>query len=268
MPKSSLSGRTVLVTRPRAQADSLVQELESLGATIFVMPVIEIQPPLSFEPLDRALNSLDTYDWVVLTSVNGVRAVSSRMAELGIPVEKLSSRRLATIGPATAAELAHFARQPDLVPAEYVSEAIAETVKGLVELPTEAGKPRFLLARADIARRDLAELLRGLGAEVDEVAAYRIVRSVGAVDLPEAAPDYITLTSSSAARGTHEILAENGRLGWMSESRLVCIGPITSATVTEMGFGVAAQASEYTVPGVVKALLDDAKSLVPEETHA
>lgn len=238
------------------------------------MPAIEIKPPFSFGPLDTALRDLEGYDWVVLTSVNGVKSISIRMAELGIPIEKLSSRKLAAIGPATAAELERVARKPDLVPAEYVSEAIAEAIRELssagfqpaVGAPAVHGPQRFLLARADIARRDLAHLLRAEGAEVDEIAAYRIVRGKGSADLPDQAPDYITLTSSSAARNAYEMLKEKGLEGWMTSSALVCIGPITSRAVRELGFEVAAEATEYTSAGLIKALTSHAQDFA--RTHA
>jgi uroporphyrinogen-III synthase len=267
----SLVGKSVLVTRPKAQAEGLVTELEALGATVYAMPVIQIAPLESTGRLDEALTHLDRYDWIVLTSVNGVKAVAERLEALSIPSAKLGEKRLATIGPATAAELEKIARKPDLMPDEYVSEAIAAMFSSAGDSP--AGK-RFLLARADIARKDLANLLREQGAIVDEVAAYRIIRGEGTAELPKEAPDYITLTSSSAARGTYEILKENGHADWMERSAIVCIGPITSGTVHELGFEVAAEAKEYTVPGLVKVLMKHAQpnnpatSLGEETLHA
>jgi len=261
-----LSGKSVLVTRPKEQAGGLIEALEALGSIVLAMPVIEIRPPESFMLLDAALRNLDSYDWVILTSVNGVKAVQARMHELAIPIERLAERRLAAIGPATAAELEKFARKPDLVPEEYVSEAIAAAIAGIDLQPAEfRGPARFLLARADIARKDLANILRAQGGVVDEIAAYRIVRRKGTVDLPPNAPDYITLTSSSAAESTFEMLKENGHEDWMVNSHLVCIGPITSGTVRKMGFVVASEAIEYTVPGLIKALVDHATK---EPVHA
>lgn len=253
-----LAGRTVLVTRPKHQSDTAVAELERLGATVFALPAIEIAPLEDYSALDQALRSLRDYDWVVLTSVNGVRAVETRMEALGLPFSDLADRSLAAIGPATAAEIERICRKPDLVPQDFVSEAIAEA------LPAIAGK-RFLLARADIARKDLANILRTGGAQVDEVAAYRIVKSSEEAHLPESCPDYITLTSSSAARSTCDLLKSNGKEKWMEESHLVTIGPITSATVRELGFTVAAEAAEFTVPGLIQALVEHAQK---EPIHA
>jgi uroporphyrinogen-III synthase len=255
-----LNGKTVLVTRPKGQSESAVAELERLGATVYVLAVIQIEPLESTAGLDEALRNLERYDWVVLTSVNGVQAVGERLLSLGIPTTQLASLKLATIGPATGAKLEKLVRKPDLIPAEYVSESIAE---GLGDVQ---GK-RLLLARADIARKDLANILRERGAVVDEVAAYRIVQGTGSEELPEVAPDYVTLTSSSAARSTYDILKQKGRQDWMESSAIVTIGPITSDTVRELGFQVAAEAKEYTLPGLVSALVDLA-SETPQRPNA
>jgi hypothetical protein len=125
------------------------------------------------------------------------------------------------------------------------------------------GRMRFLLARADIARKDLANLLRDQGWDVDEVAAYRISKGEGAQDLPSNAPDYITLTSSSAAKGTLEMLKEKGHEDWMHKAKLICIGPITSATVIDLGYDVEGEAKDYTSEGLLQALVKNAKSSNP-----
>jgi uroporphyrinogen-III synthase len=246
-----LAGRTVLVTRPETQSHDFVAELQKLGATVLSMPAIQIAPPENLEILDGALREVGSCDWVVFTSVNGVRSVIERIDALGLPRADLKRPKVAAIGPATASEYAkHVGVDPDLVPQEFVSEAIAEAVGDV------AGK-RFLLPRADIARKDLANLLREKGAIVDEGAPYRIVPSDSSeLDLPLGAPDFITLTSSSAARSTFEMLKSRGRELWFSQSGLVTIGPITSGTVRELGFPVAAEASDYTVPGLTRALID------------
>jgi len=244
-----LEGKRVLVTRPRDQAHDLVDRLERLGAMTIVLPAIAIAPPEDLAPLNRALGALEQYDWVVLTSVNGVRAVKDRLEALGIPSTTLAERRLAVIGPSTAAATEEAFRKPDIVPSEFVSEAIAEALG-------EVRGQRFLLARADIARKDLAVILRERGADVEEVAAYRIVPS-GEADLDprQPAPDYITLTSSSAVHGTLARLREKGVEGWMRQAELVSIGPITSATIEDLGLRVAVSADEYTIPGLVEALV-------------
>ena len=247
MPRP-LEGKSFLVTRPKHQARDLADPLEALGAKVWVLPAIDIAPPLDWAPLDAALNGLDEFDWVVLTSANGVEAVRARMAALGISPDRLATRRLAVIGPATAEALTAAFRGPDAIPDEFVSEAISEAlgeVRGL----------RILLARADIARRDLATILSERGATVVGVAAYRIVPPTDeAIVLPDRAPDAITLTSSAAVRGTLAALQSRNREAWMEQAALICIGPITAQTVRELGYLPAAMANEYTIPGLVAAL--------------
>lgn len=246
--ETRLAGKTVLVTRPKAQSGGMKVRLEALGAKVVEMPAIEILPLGDYREFDRTLNHLDSFDWIVLTSVNGVRFVAERMTALGIPKENLANRMLAAIGPATAEALAEICRYPDLVPSEFVAEALGE------QLPVQAGQ-RVLLARADIARKELAEMLRARGAVVNELTVYRIVRSNDAPAFIER-PDYITLTSSATARATLDLLESQANSAWMREARIVCIGPITAATVAEMGFAVAGVAHAYTVDGLVEKLIE------------
>ena len=253
--RGGLSGLTILVTRPAGQAAGLVEPLEARGAMVYSLPAIEIRPPLDPEPLDEALRNLNRYHWIVLTSVNGVAAVRERAGALGV-TQGILGRRLAAVGPSTAKAVREAFREPDLVPSEYVGERVAEAlgdVRGL----------RFLLARADIARRDLPDRLRNGGAIVDDPAAYRIVRPEAVGDLPEVCPDVIALTSSSAAFGTRDALEAAGRGEWMRTARLACIGPLTAATVRELGYEVALMPSEYTIPGLVEALVEDASTPSP-----
>ncbi len=249
--EGELFGQTVLVTRPAKQAAGLVEPLEALGATVFLLPAIEIAPPLDPEPLDEALRNLDRYDWLVLTSVNGVEALRERARALGV-VEAVVGCRIAAVGPSTAKAAREAFREPDLVPEEYVGEAVAAALG-------EVRGRRFLLARADIARDDLPRRLREGGATVDDPAAYRIVRPTLEMDLPQACPDWIALTSSSAVFGTRDALAAQGRGEWMRTARLACIGPLTAATVRESGYEVAVMAEAYTIPGLVEAMVRESE---------
>lgn len=245
-----LEGLSILVTRPASQAAGLCEPLAMLGATVFSLPAIAIAPPLDFAPFDEALRNLACYDWVVLTSVNGVAAVRYRMEELGLDRGWLDEVKIAVIGPATGDAVRSAFREPDLMPEEYVSESIAQAlgdVRGF----------RILLARADIARKDLGTILRIGGATVDEVAAYRIVAPKDDIQLPEDRPDIITLTSSSSVHGTRQALAQRNKEHWMNESRLACIGPITAATVRELGYRVSLTAREFTIAGLVNAIVSE-----------
>ena len=243
-----LSGISVLVTRPAGQAAGLVEPLEARGATVFSLPAIEIAPPLDPEALDEALRNVGSYDWVVATSVNGVQALGDRRQALGLRMETFDGVKLAAVGPSTAAAFRQAFREPDAVPQEFVGERVAEAMGDV------RGK-RFLLARADIARKDLPERLRAMGAEVDDVAAYRIVRPSPDGPLPEVAPDWIALTSSSGVIGTRDALAAGGKEEWMRSARLACIGPLTAATVLELGYEVEVMAEAHTILGLVEAIV-------------
>ncbi|MDR3692057.1 MAG: uroporphyrinogen-III synthase [Fimbriimonas sp.] len=250
-----LAGKRILVTRPRGQASQLADRLQELGAIPVQLPAIEIAPPLDYAPVDTALRGVERYDWIVMTSVNGVESVSARMDTLGLSREPFRNRRIAVIGPATAAATALKFREPDLVPAEYVSEAISAAIEPI------SGK-RFLLLRADIARKDLAEELRRRGGDVTEVAVYRIVSDRDAkLAEDEPRPDYITLTSSASVHATLAKLREAGREVWMRKVPIACIGPITAKTVTDLGFSVSVGAAEYTIPGLVEAIVRHAKGV-------
>lgn len=252
-----LLGKRIMITRPERQSAGLRAKLEELGAVTELVPAVDIAPPIDPEPLKSAIRNLGEYDWLVLTSVNGVEAVRTQTDSLGIRIEGFPNLKIAAIGPATAAALSTWYRSPDLVPDEYVSEAIATA------LPNINGK-RFLLARADLARKDLAQTLRSRGAEVDEVTAYRIVRNSEA-KLPDPIPDAITFTSAEVARATYDLLKKHGKEDWMNRCGLFCIGPITAAALQELGFEATAVAAEYDNDGLVAALV---KSLGKETAHA
>lgn len=251
-----MSGRRIVVTRASEQARDLVEQLRALGAAPIECPAISIAPLLDFRELDAVISRLETYDWVIFTSVNGVAAVASRMEAVGIDKAALCARKLGVIGPATRETLVELGCRPDFIPDSYVAEAIVEQigdVKGC----------RVLLPRADIARKALAAGLRVKGAVVDEVDAYRTVTGRGIATLAElllsGTADAVTFTSSSTVRYTLDGLVESGwevgrAVGLLNGSAIVCIGPITAQTAREHGLKVAAVADEYTANGLVEAL--------------
>lgn len=251
-----LEGRRVVVTRPEGEASELAAQLAELGAIPVLMPAVEIVPLQDTRELDACLLNLGAFDWIVLTSVNGVAAVQSRMEALQIPTDALGERKLAVIGPATAQALTDFCRPPDLVPDEFVSEGISEALQDV------AGQ-RFLLARADLARKDLALNLRGRGAQVTEVAAYHIRPASSPPE--QTRPDFIALTSSAGAGATLDRYEQAGRSQWLREAELVCIGPITADTVRSRGYSVAAIANPYTSAGLLQAIVELATK---EPAHA
>jgi uroporphyrinogen III methyltransferase / synthase len=238
-PSGPLVGRRIVITRPAERAGRLAEKLASLGAVPVVFPTIRIEAAEP-GPLVDAARELDGFDWVIFTSASGVEAFFARLADAGKDARDVSRRKIAAIGPVTAAALRERGVEPALVPPEYVAEAILAALG-------EVRGSRFLLPRADIAREALADGLRERGAEVTEVAAYRTVGADGPPpDLGDA--DAVTFTSSSTVR---HFVASGARL---PRAKVVCIGPVTAATARELGLAVSAVATAYTEDGLIEAL--------------
>jgi uroporphyrinogen III methyltransferase/synthase len=250
-----LLGKRVLVTRPQRQAGDLVRRLELLGAVPLVLPAVEIGPPADWGPVDRAIDELADYQWLAFTSGNGVGAFLGRLRARGRDLRALGGLKLAAIGPATAEALRGYHLEPEIVPAEFRSEALAAALMEHV-----AGKA-VLLARADRGRELLREELARAARRVEQVAVYSQVDAVDAgapvLDfLRRGEIDYVTVTSSNIARALLGALDEVCRARLKSgETRLVSISPVTSAAVRELGLPVAAEATAYTAPGLVDALV-------------
>ncbi|HTO10385.1 MAG TPA: uroporphyrinogen-III synthase [Candidatus Binatia bacterium] len=251
-----LDGRTIVVTRAAAQAQRFTQLLEAAGARVLEAPAIVIAPPPSWEPLDSALAALETYTWVIFTSVNGVAMVDRRLTARGLTWAAMSGRRVAAIGPATADALAEHGVRPDLVPGEYRAEGLVERLRAVVT-PAD----RILLPRAAQTRDVLVRELQRLGAHVNEVPAYSTRRGdAGTARLREALAagtiDAVTFTSSSTARNFAELFSDDERRAWLSRVTVASIGPITAATAAEYGMTTDVMPGEYTIPALAKALAD------------
>lgn len=251
-----LAGRVVVVTRPRAQAQAFAHLLEEAGARVLLAPTIVIEPPTSWEPLDRALDGLDAYQWVVFTSVNGVEMTRRRLEHAGRTARALEGRRLAAIGPATAEALRRVGLAPELVPEEYVAEGLAGELRGLIR-PGD----RVLLARAAETRDLLVRELEAAGARVDEVPAYR-TRPAGedAAELrwalAEGRVDVVTFTSSSTVRHFAALFAREELERLLSGVTVACIGPVTRDTAREVGLETRIVPREYTIPALARAIAD------------
>jgi uroporphyrinogen III methyltransferase/synthase len=204
-----LEGRTIVVTRAAAQAQRFTQLLAAAGARVVEAPSIVIAPPPSWEPLDTALAALDTFTWVMFTSVNGVAMVDRRLVGRGLSWSAMAGRRVAAIGPATADALAEHGVRADVVPGEYRAEGLIERLRGVVTLAD-----RILLPRAAQTRDVLVVELRRLGAQVTEVPAYATRRVEGGTArlrdaLAAGTIDAVTFTSSSTARNFAELFSED-----------------------------------------------------------
>jgi uroporphyrinogen-III synthase len=232
-----LYGRRIVITRP--EAERMADELGRLGAEVTIVPLIEIRPAEG-RALEDAIDSIASYDWVVLTSVNGVTAVAQGLASM-----VGGSTRVAAVGPVTAEAI----RDTGLEPAFVASRASDDIAAGLGEIE---GK-RVLLPQADVAEPHLAEELRGRGAQVDAVVAYRTVLVEPPMwgILPLRIADAVVLASGSACRS----LAAAGGAG--GGAMLVCIGPKTAKVAREVGLKVGLVADETTSDGIIQALVDE-----------
>jgi uroporphyrinogen-III synthase len=250
-----LKGIRVLVGRARHQAGVLSRELRKQGAEVVEIPFIEIRKPRSFAPLDAALRDLSAYDWLILTSVNGVEAMWDRLAKLRITKRHLKGLHIAAIGPATRRAIEQHGVKVDVVPKEYVAESVVRSLRNRVK-----GKP-VLLVRAKVARDVIPRELRKAGARVDVVEAYETVIPLASPSRLRAAlknlktrPDVITFTSSSTVRNFMALL-KNSRQPSLDGIRMASIGPVTSATLRECGLGVDIQAKQFTIPELVQAIV-------------
>jgi uroporphyrinogen-III synthase len=244
-----LAGKKVLVGRAPKQASALSNLLREQGARVTEIPFIEVKPPKSFAPLDQALRKLHTYDWLVLTSVNGVEVFFSRLEKL--KSADLSGLRVAAIGPATRDAIEREGLRVQLMPREYVAESIVKALRA------KARGKRVLLVRAKVARDVIPRELRKSGAKVDVVEAYETVVPKGSATRlrrllgdPKRRPDAITFTSSSTVRNFVKLAEKSSLEGIL----LASIGPVTSATLRECELKVGVQAREYTMQGLVDAL--------------
>ena len=252
----ALNGRTIVVTRAAAQAQRFVTLLEDAGARVLEAPTIGIEPPVSWEPLDRGLDDLTTFTWVMFTSVNGVAMVDRRLRERGLGWTGIAGKRVAAIGPATADALGEHEVSPEIVPGEYRAEALVEHLRGVLR-PGE----RVLLPRAAQTRDVLVKELTRLGAEVREVPAYvtrRVETNSGGLREALAAGDVdaVTFTSSSTARNFAELFTEDERRTWFADVVVASIGPITAATAEEYGLTTQVMPVDYTIPALARALGD------------
>jgi uroporphyrinogen-III synthase len=252
----SLVGKRIVITRAREQAPALAKLLEQAGAEAVSVPTIEIVPPQSFQPLDKAIKKVQSFDWLVLTSVNGVTALRRRMDKAGVDSGLLRHLRICAIGPATKAEIEkQLGLKVHVVPEEYVAESVVKVLRDQVR-----GKS-VLLVRAKVARDLIPNELREAGAEVEVAEAYETVLPVNSAArlkelLPnDHRPDAITFTSSSTARNFIAILPKGeSPKALLKGVALVSIGPVTSATLREVGLWVDAEAREYTMEGLVASL--------------
>ncbi len=251
-----LFGRSIVVTRARAQASELVAQLRALGADVLEAPTIRIENLGHTPAMHAAVREASDCDWVVFTSVNAVDAFYEALCLEGLDVRVLANSGVAAIGSTTGEHLRERGLLPDLVPERFVAEALLEAFD---KTETFTGQ-RYLLPHSDIAPPDLADGLRERGAEVVDVAAYRTMREG---PLPEAvlerlagdSIDLVTFTSSSTVTNFIADIPEERRASLLPRVRAASIGPITSKTLSDAGIDVAVEAEQSTIGGLVEAVL-------------
>ncbi|MHB1418631.1 MAG: uroporphyrinogen-III C-methyltransferase [Bacillota bacterium] len=250
-----LFGKRVVITRAKGQAGLMMEKIEALGGEPWEFPAIGVEEPEDYGPMDRAIAEIENYNWVIFTSANGVEFFFRRMHHFNRDIRALHKAKLGAIGPRTREVLERYGLVVDFVPEEYVAEAVIEGLRS-----EDMKGARVLLPRADIARPVLPEALRERGATVDDVNAYRTVKGRGdAAALREMLLDgtihAVTFTSSSTARNFAELLPAGELLDLLRGVTVASIGPVTSKTVRGLGLPVDVEAEEYTVDGLIKALV-------------
>jgi uroporphyrinogen III methyltransferase/synthase len=253
-----LHGQTVAVTRMPDQASVLTELLRAAGAEVIEAPTIQLAEPADYGPVDAALGQVQRYDWVILTSANGVDAMFARLKALGLSVDALAGLKVAAVGSATVTALVGHGVRPDLVPGEAVGEALAEAL-----IREEMSGARVLLPRSDIARPDIVIALQTAGATCDDLAVYRTV-------CPESLPsefverldagrvDWLTLTSPSCMNNLLKLLGTERSKG-LHRVRLASIGPVTTKAIRQAGFVETVEAVPHDARGLLAAMVDAVK---------
>lgn len=254
-----LFGKKIVITRARAQASSMVSQLTTLGAQCIEIPTIKIEPPEDLTALKQSITDINNYDWLVFTSVNGVKYFFDTLYEMGKDVRVLGHLKFACIGPVTKERLADYGIISDILPKTYRAESVVEAFADV-----EIKGKKVLLPRAKKARTILPEELYKMGALVDEVVAYETVLCDEGKEqlislLEENEIDAVTFTSSSTVSNFMSLLDSRDKKALLENVTLASIGPITSDTSRELGFDPDIEAQEYTISGLTDALLDHFK---------
>ena len=257
--KKPLFGKRIVITRARAQASGLVSKLTQLGAHCLEIPTIKIQPPKETAPLRQSIENIKAYDWLVFTSVNGVKYFFDTLFDMGLDVRALGHLKFACIGPVTKERLADYGIISDILPETYRAESVVDAFA-----PVDIKDKKILLPRAMKARTILPDSLRDMGATVDEVTAYETVLADEDKEtlvqlLEDKAIDSVTFTSSSTVSNFVSLLDEDQKNQLLKDVTLASIGPITSDTARELGLNVDIEAQDYTIPGLIDALLNHYK---------
>ncbi len=253
--KRPLFGKRIVITRARAQASSLVSKLSRLGAQCIEIPTIKIAPPEDISPLKKSIENIDIYDWLVFTSVNGVKFFFDTLFDMGKDVRSLGHLKLACIGPVTKERLQDYGIISDILPETYRAESVIKAFSNI-----ELKNKKILLPRAKKARTILPEELTKMGAKVDEVVAYETLLDIDKKEelinlLQDSKIDAVTFTSSSTVSNFISLLDSKDSRKLLKNIVTASIGPITSKTARSLDIEPEIEAGEYTIQGLVDSLL-------------
>jgi uroporphyrinogen III methyltransferase/synthase len=254
--KRPLFGKKILITRSKEQSKDFSDLLFYYGAEPIIFPTISLVPPENWEEMDRAINSLGKYDWILFSSVNGVHYFMNRLKALGRDIRALHTLKICAVGSSTEEDLLKYGIQTDLVPSSFQGESVVESfqkmsVKGL----------SFLIPRAKEAREVIPESLRKMGATVDLVTAYQNVRPFENIDrvkglLAEGKIAVLTFTSSSTVRNFFDLFQSADLKTILKNTKIASIGPITSQTIREAGYPVDIEPEEHTVKALTESIVE------------
>ncbi len=260
-----LFGQRIVVTRPLQESRVSALELEALGAEVIIAPMIEVKPLIDNSELDSTIAKIYTYNWLVFTSMNGVRAFMDRLFASGRDARALGGIKIATIGPATTLALGDYHLKSDLVATTFRSEGLVAALR------EEVRGRRVLLARADRGRTVLADALVGI-AEVDHVTVYR---SVDAESLPDGVTDrilagqvdWITLTSSAITERLHQLLPTEAQALIGTKVKLASLSPLTTAAANRLGWQVVAEPAEATWDALMQSIVHELASFSAKDAE-
>jgi uroporphyrinogen III methyltransferase/synthase len=251
----SLFGQRIIVTRTRDQASQLSGRLLELGADVLEVPTIKLAPPDAHQNIVDAILGLNSYDWIVFTSPNGVSSFFDLFFKTFDDLRDIGGVRLAAVGPATAAKLREIHLKVEVMPGDYLAKNIASAIAAFESLDNL----RILLARAQVADPELPQTLEAMGAIVDDVACYKTVPETedlngDAARMLESGADWVTLTSASTVENFHARFNLPDLLQRFPKTKLASIGPETTKAIAALGLHPVVEAKEHTIPGLVRAL--------------
>jgi uroporphyrinogen III methyltransferase/synthase len=255
-----LAGRTIVITRARAQSAEFVAALEQLGAHVLSCPTIEIVEPESFSMLDEAIENLYGYDWLIFTSTNGVDYFLKRFETLGHDVSELDELRVCAIGEATAVRLREARIHVDVIPAQFKAEGAYIAIEDYLGGRSALDRLVFLIPRAAVARDYLPKALEEAGARVDAVPAYRTVRPESSerrhveAMLAGGGVDCIAFTSASTVINFAQLFDTTDLSRLLEDVAVACIGDVTAGTASEYGLTVNILPREHTIPALTQAI--------------